>query len=93
MNSLQAWLIVGVPSLLVIAALFVGRSATRALVGYVLLAVTVIFFLAVPGDRVSAASIGLIAFLLVATGRGTESDDAPEHHEGRRRWTTTPSAG
>ncbi len=92
MNSLQAWLIVGVPSLIMLAALFVGRSATRAMVGYLVLAATVIFFIAVPGDTISAAAVGLIGFFLVATGRGTDADDAPEHHENRRRYTTTPSA-
>lgn len=92
MNSLQAWLIVGMPSVLIIGALFVGRSATRAMFGYLVLIGTVIFFLAVPGDRISAAAMGLVTFLLVATGRGTEEDEAPEHHEGRRRYTTTPSA-
>ncbi len=92
MNVLQAWLIVGVPSLIVVAALFVGRSATRALFGYLVLAGALIFFLAVPEDTISAAAIGLIGFFLVATGRGTEQDDAPEHHENRKRYTTTPSA-
>lgn len=93
MSSMQAWLIVGVPALATIAALFVGRSATRALFGYMVLIGTVVFFLAVPGDRLSAAAIGLLTFLFVATGRGTDEDDAPEHHENRRRFTTTPSAG
>ncbi len=93
MNSLQAWLIIGVPSVVVIAALLVGRSATRAMFAYLVLIVGVVFFLAVPGDRVSAAAFGLITFALVATGRGTTEDDAPEHHENRRRFTTTPSAG
>lgn len=92
MSVLQAWVIVGVPALLVIAALFVGRSATRALFGYLVLAATLIFFLTVPQDTISAAAIGLIGFFLVATGRGTDDDDAPEHHEGRRRYTTHPSA-
>lgn len=92
MNSLQAWLIVGVPTLIVVAALLVGRSANRAMLAYMVILGSVVFFLAVPGDRISAAALGLIAFLLVATGRGTDEDEAPEHHEGRRRYTTTPSA-
>ncbi|MFT5223990.1 MAG: hypothetical protein ACI867_002320 [Glaciecola sp.] len=92
MNSLQAWLIVGVPAIFVIASLLVGRSATRAMFAYLMLAGGVIFFLAVPADRVSAAAFGLLTFMLVATGRGTEQDDAPEHHDNRRRYTTTPSA-
>lgn len=92
MDVLQAWLIVGIPALAVIGALYVGRSATRALVGYLVIAATLIFFLTVPESTVSAAAVGLIGFFLVATGRGTESDEAPEHHEDRRRYTTSPSA-
>lgn len=92
MNSLQAWLIVGVPSLIVVAALLVGRSATRAMFAYLVIAGVVIFNLAFVGDQISAAAFGLIAFALVATGRGTEHDDAPEHHDNRKRYTTTPSA-
>ncbi len=92
MDTLQAWLIIGIPALVVTAALFVGRSATRALFGYLVVAATLIFFLTVPGDTFSAAAVGLIGFFLVATGRGTDEDEAPEHHENRRRYTTTPSA-
>lgn len=92
MTTLQAWLIVGVPALVVVAALFTGRSAVRALFGYAALAATLVFFLVVPGDPLSAAAIGLVAFLLVATGRGTGVDDQfPEHHENRKRMTTDPS--
>ncbi|MBW3659954.1 MAG: hypothetical protein KY457_15045 [Actinobacteria bacterium] len=92
MNILQSWLIVGVPALVVIAALFVGRSAVRALFGYAALAATLVFFVVVPGDPVSAALIGLIAVFLVATGRGTAVDEEfPEHHENRKRMTTDPS--
>lgn len=90
MNLLQAWLIIGVPALVVIAAMFTGRSATRALIGYLILAATLVFFLVETGNVVSTAAIGLIGFFLVATGRGTAVDDAaPEHHENRRRFTTT----
>lgn len=92
MNILQSWLIVGVPALVAIAALFTGRSALRALIGYAVLASTLVFFLIVPGDPLSAAVIGLTAFLLVATGRGTHLDDeTPEHHVNRKRFTTDPS--
>lgn len=92
MNILQAWLIVGIPALVLVAALFVGRSAVRALFGYAALAATLVFFVVVPGDPISAAFIGLIAVFLVATGRGTGVDDEfPEHHEHRKRMTTDPS--
>lgn len=92
MTILQSWLIVGVPALVVIGALFTGRSALRALFGYVALAATLVFFVVVPGDPISAAFIGLIAVFLVATGRGTHTDEEfREHHEGRKRMTTDPS--
>lgn len=92
MNALQAWLIVGVPALLLAGGLFAGRSALRALFGYVVLAATLVFFLLVPGDAYSAATIGLVGMLLVAAGRGTRLDDGPEEHQNRKRLTTTPSS-
>ncbi len=70
MNTLQAWLVVGVPALALTAGLFAGRSQVRAAFGYLVLAVTFVFFLVVPDSPLSAGSIGAIAFLLVAAGRG-----------------------
>ena len=87
MDVLQTWLIFGIPGLIVTGALFVGRDQFRSLAGYVVLALLVAIFLFVPEDVISAASVGLIAFLLVATGRGTNADRAPEHHENRERFT------
>lgn len=92
MNILQSWLIVGIPMLVVTAALFVGRSPVRALFGYAALAATLVFFVVVPGDPLSAAVVGLVAVFLVASGRGTGEDEHfPEHHENRKRMTTDPS--
>ena len=88
MDLLQTWLIVGVPGLIVTAGLFTGRSRLRSWLGYVALVALVATFLLVPGDAVSAAAVGLIGFLLVATGRGMQADDQPEHHENRKRFTT-----
>ncbi len=93
MSVLQAWLIVGVPALIGIGAMFSGRSQRRAWIGYALLAATVAFFLLVPGELISGAVFATAAFILVAAGRGTYVDrQAVEHHENRRRYTTTPSA-
>lgn len=92
MDVLQTWLIVGVPGLVVAAGLFAGRSRVRSLVGYGILVALVVTFLLVPGDVISAASIGLIAFVLVALGRGMQADEEPEHHQTRDRYTHTPSA-
>lgn len=93
MTVLQSWIVIGVPALIVMGALFTGRSGFRALVGYVVLAATLVFFVTVPADTISAAFIAMLGFVLVATGRGTEGDDVPEHHQGRKRFTTDPSAG
>jgi hypothetical protein len=85
---LQAWIVFGVPGLLLTAGLFVGRSKRRAWLGYaVLVAMTAAFFF-VPGGGPSAAVVGLVAAMFVATGRGSRRDDlSSEHHEQRRRYT------
>ncbi len=70
MNTLQAWLVVGVPALALAAGLFAGRSQVRASFGYLVLAATFVFFLVVPDSPLSAGVVGAIAFLLVAAGRG-----------------------
>lgn len=92
MDLLQTWLIVGVPGLLVAATLFAGRHQLRAMAGYVVLLGLVVTFLVVPGDVISAASVGLIAFVLVATGRGMQADAEPEQQEHRERYTTADGA-
>lgn len=94
MDPLEAWLVVGVPALVISAALFVGHSALRGAAGYVVLAATLVFFLLVPDDRVSAALVGFIGVFLLAAGRGYGEDvTQPEHHETRRRYTTTDGPG
>lgn len=86
MDTLQTWIVVGVPGLVTAVALFVGRSRLRALIGYAVLLAVVIAFLMVP-DAISAAVVGIIAFLLVAIGRGQTDDQYLEHHENRERFT------
>jgi hypothetical protein len=89
MDVLQSWIVVGVPGVVVAAALFAGRSRLRAQLGYVVLAALVMFFLIVPADMVSAAVLGLAAVVLIAAGRGTNVDVAAlEHHQQRGRFTT-----
>lgn len=88
MDTLQTWIIVGVPTLLLVASCLVGRSNVRAWLAYGSLAVGTIVFVVVPGDALSAALLGLIAFALVASGRGQTDDHYPEHHENRKRFTT-----
>lgn len=88
MDLLQTWLIIGIPGLIVAAGLFTGRSLLRAWLGYAVLAALVGVFLFIPGDVISAAAVGLIIFLAVATGRGMQADKGPNHHQTRRRFTT-----
>lgn len=93
MTVLQAWIAIGVPGLLAAAGLFVGRSKVRAWLGFAVLAGLTAIFAFVPGGGPSAAVVGLVAAMLVATGRGTHRDDgAVEHHEARRRYTTAREA-
>ena len=88
MDLLQTWLLIGVPVLVAAAAMFVGRSRLRALIGYVLIAGLVATFVLTPGGGPSAAAVGIIGLAAVATGRGSKLDDQQaEHHEQRRRYT------
>lgn len=87
---MQTWLIVGIPGLAIATGLFVGRSAFRALLGFASLVVLIIVFLTIPQDTLSAAAIGMGGVILLAAGRGTPIDDQHyEHHENRKRFTTT----
>lgn len=82
MDTIQGWLIVGVPALVLIAGLFAGRSLVRSAFGYLVLALTFIFFLIVVEDTASAAVLGSIAFLLVASGRGDpRTEEEPYGHD------------
>lgn len=88
MDVLQTWIVVGVPGLLIATGLFVGTSRVRALGGFAVLLATLLAFLLVPGEPLSAAAIGLVLVVFVATGRGQGTDDQlPEHHEHRERFT------
>lgn len=88
MDVLQTWIVFGVPGLLFAAALFVGNSRVRALAGFAVLVATMLVFLLVPGEPLSAAAIGVVMIVLVANGRGQGTDDqVPEHHEHRERFT------
>lgn len=70
MNTVQAWLVVGIPALAITAGLFAGRSVVRSTFGYLALALTFLFFLVYVDSPVSAGVIGVGFFLLVALGRG-----------------------
>ena len=82
MTSLQAWLVVGVPALAATAAMFAGHSSIRATVGYLILALSFVFFLLVPADVISASVFGAIGFLLMAVGRGSPAEEEQADHHG-----------
>ncbi len=94
MTLLQTWLIIGVPLVAASLYLFVGRNKGRARVGYFGLLTAVVALATLPtnatqGRMISAGLVGAAAFLFVANGRGTHTDDDYiEHHQDRRRFTT-----
>ncbi|MEX2325139.1 MAG: hypothetical protein WD576_05265 [Nitriliruptoraceae bacterium] len=89
MNVLQTWLIIGIPGLVIAAALFVGRSRIRAILGYATIAGVAASFAVADGGGSSIVIVGVVALLLVAVGRGTYVDtEADDHHKTRRRYTT-----
>jgi uncharacterized membrane protein YjjB (DUF3815 family) len=86
MNLLQAWVAVGVPGLVIAVGLFVGRSQTRAYVGYGVLAALFAFFLLLENGVYSALAVGTIAVGYLANGRGL-NNTGPEHHQERSKFT------
>jgi hypothetical protein len=75
---LQAWLVIGLPTLVAGLALFLGRSRRQALFGYLILiggfagmAVT---------HRPSAVVFGGLLALLYAAGRGGEAEGVERGH-------------
>jgi hypothetical protein len=72
----QAWLLFGIPCLALGAAMFVGRSSWRPLIGYALLlagfAAMTVF------DRASGAVFGTLVALVYAAGRGGSADVGPD---------------
>lgn len=72
MSLLQAWLVLGVPGLVLGLAMFIVRSPVRALLGYVVLLATFVGMALV--DRASAAVLGGLLALLYAAGRGGDME-------------------
>jgi hypothetical protein len=68
----QAWLIVGIPALVLAAALFYGRSRVRTRLGYLVLLAA--FAVLTPVDPASGAVVGGVVALLYAAGRGGEAE-------------------
>jgi hypothetical protein len=72
----HAWLFFGIPTLALGAAMFVGRSTWRSLVGYALLATG--FATMTVFDRASGAVFGAAIALVYAAGRGGSGDVGPD---------------
>ena len=75
MSTLQAWLVIGVPGLVVGLALFLVRSPGRALLGYAVLSAAFVGMALV--DRASAGVFGGLLALLYAAGRGGQMEREP----------------
>jgi hypothetical protein len=91
-SILQAWLLIGLPSLLLGLTLFIGRSPWRAAAGYAVLLAGFGGMAVV--DRTSAAVLGGLIALLLAAGRGgaTETASAQRRQEEDSRvpgWAAT----
>lgn len=80
MSVLQAWLVIGIPGLVIGLAMFVARSPTRALVGYA--AVIAAFAGMAVVDRVSGAVFGAVLALLYAAGRGGQMEREQPQDDG-----------
>ncbi len=88
MSGLQVWLVIGVPALLTVMVLLVGRSAVRARIALGVLVGLAALLAVLPGaGGASTALLALPVVVLVASGR-LEGRDGPRHHETRRRFTT-----
>ena len=72
MSILQAWLVFGLPLLILAFALFYGRSRVRTALGYLTLLVA--FGIMVTVDPSSAAVIGGIGALAYGAGRGGQTE-------------------
>lgn len=88
MSVAQAWLLFGIPSLLLAMTFFIGRSSLRALLGY--LSLVGGFIGLALADRASAAAFSALIFFAYAAGRGGtlerlrpgegDEDETLEHH-------------
>jgi hypothetical protein len=76
LSVLQAWLVIGVPALVLGLALFLGRSRPLAWLGYAALAIG--FGGLATVHRPSAAVFGGVLALLYGAGRGGAAESAAE---------------
>ncbi len=76
MTVLQAWLLIGIPCLVLGMGLFLGRSLLRSALGYLVLGVG--FAAMMVYDRASGAFFGALIALAYAAGRGGSADVGPD---------------
>jgi hypothetical protein len=98
---LQAWIIIGIPALVTGLAMFLVRSAVRAVAGYVALVGAFIAMAFI--DRASAAVLGGMLALVYAAGRGgtMEGEEAAQDthvpdvvgYKNRRQRQAAPADG
>ena len=103
MNTLQVWMLIGLPTLALAGAMFVRRSSWQSYVGYAALLAG--FGGMAVYDRTSAAVFGGLTALLYAAGRGGSIErvgvsdnelgveDAALHPSRRRGGTNEPAPG
>lgn len=103
MNTLQVWMLIGLPALALASAMFVHRSTRLAYVGYAALLAG--FGGMAVYDRTSAALFGGLTALMYAAGRGgsiervpvTDNElgveDAALHPKRRRGGSNQPAPG
>lgn len=100
MNLLQTWLLIGIPTLALGLAMFLGRSTWRPLVGYLVLLGG--FAGMAVNHRASAGVFAAILVLAYAAGRGGDAEKQDHHpnevgvpdealHPSRRRKVEQPT--
>jgi hypothetical protein len=67
MSTTQAWLLVGIPGLVIGVVLYTARSRWLGFAGHIVMLAAALVMVTV--DRVSAMVLGAVVVLLYATGR------------------------
>lgn len=102
MNTLQVWMLIGIPALALAAAMFIRRSPWRSGIGYAALLAGFAGMVAYE-HILSAAVFGALTALLYAAGRGSTLERQPLYedeegvedaalHPARRRGDTNEPA-
>lgn len=75
MTVLQAWLMIGIPSIVLALILFLAKGRLSSGVGYLMLLAGAIGMAV--AHRPSAAALGMATALLYAAGRGGSAEQGP----------------